>query len=155
MADELGFAREFGDVVKSIKGYALRIAHRFLIGVPDMLLVVPGSPPFLLEAKRDALPIRLNSIVVTLSVQQHRTLWAAYEAGMDLAGVVSFAHRGDQFGVAVLHVSTFPEIARRVQIALYDTGTIKQRKVLMQRALENYLTIWGEPKHNPIPLEAT
>lgn len=140
---ENDLSRELCDAVNEIGGFARRIAHRFLIGFPDMMIVMPGRAAILLEAKLDDLPVKLPKVTVALTVQQHRFLKQSHAAGMVGNGVVSFLKRGDRFAVAFIHIDRFEKPVLAVPVTHYAESTLKERKKNMIGALQVYDGLFG------------
>ena len=44
MATELSLQRKLIEAAQGFGGYGLKLSNRFVAGVPDLLLHVPGSP---------------------------------------------------------------------------------------------------------------
>ncbi len=92
--------------VKEGSGQALKFNNRFMIGVCDLFVKLPGHQPMLLEAKLIKLSPKTRSHVwnVGCTKLQQDFLRDWHEAGM-LTGVVSFILSGD---------------VRTLQMALYE-----------------------------------
>lgn len=140
---ENDLSKDLCDAVNDHGGFAKRIAHRFLIGVPDMMVVMPDRAAMLLEAKLDDLPVKLSRVTVTLTVQQHRFLKQSHDVGMAGNGVASFLKRGDRFAVAFIPIARFDSHVLAAPLAWYSESTVKTRKATMIGALQVYDSLFG------------
>jgi len=71
-------------IVKSVKkhgGYAFKLANRFLIGVPDLLIQLPGLIGALTEVKMNHWPVLAKYVKLGISPQQAVSLRSWEEAG--------------------------------------------------------------------------
>lgn len=101
-------------VVKTVNdagGFAMKLSHRFLVGVPDTLVKLPGFVAAgLLEVKRHDLSpmgVRANmSFKLDVTIAQRRYLRDAAQADMP-SGVMSFIQTGRGAGSLLLRVLTF------------------------------------------------
>ncbi len=91
--NELGMQALIVDVVCRHGGFAQKLSNRFLVGVADLLVKLPGYPAGVLEVKQRDLPkdTRLTW-KLDITGPQTRFLRDADAAGMP-AGVASFMHR--------------------------------------------------------------
>lgn len=80
------------DACKEFGGKAVKLNNRFIIGVPDLLVQLPGHPAFFLEAKRQLVSPKTRELIFNLdvTVKQKQFLSEWYHAGMRANGVVSF-----------------------------------------------------------------
>lgn len=140
---ENDLSKELCDAVNDYGGFARRIAHRFIVGVPDLMVVMPNRAAILLEAKLDDLPVKLTKVTVALSVQQHRFLKQSYEAGMVGNGVVSFLKRKDRFGVAFIPIARFDSPVLAAPLSWYVEVPIKMRRDAMLEVLVVYDSLFG------------
>lgn len=140
---ENDLSKDLCDAVNDHGGFARRIAHRFLIGIPDMLVVMPGRAAMLLEAKLDDLPVKLSKVTVALTVQQHRFLRDSHAAGMVGNGVASFLKRGDRFAVTFIPIARFDSHVLAAPMSWYTESTVKTRKDTMIGALQAYDSLFG------------
>lgn len=136
---ELKLQGDFADVVNEHGGFAFKLNNRYIIGIPDLLVKMPGFPAALLEAKQDALPVKLPSVTVALTVQQHRSLKAGFAAGMTANGVISFCQRDKSFGIAILSITRFDKPVIAVPVGEYRRAKLADRKPVMLEALVEYL----------------
>lgn len=118
------------DIVRSQGGFAMKMSHRHLVGVPDLLVKLPSDPAMVLEAKWSRRSTR-DVHLLDITPKQASTLRRAARSAM-LAGVVSFLSDGRRLGVRI------------VPIRAFDDGTRTQ--VL---ASEH---IWGLPNELPTPI---
>lgn len=82
---ELVLQKKVCDVVNAAGGFAHKLSHRFIVGVPDLFVQLPGTPPYpaiFLEAKIRSMPIRLESFRLDVTPLQSRFLRRACAAGM-------------------------------------------------------------------------
>lgn len=86
--------------VRSAGGVGTKLSNRFLIGVSDLLLKLPGDPPVLIEAKMADLVTSRTVKVQPTAIQLH-FLREWDNVGM-MTGVVSFITRKREFGVMFL-----------------------------------------------------
>ncbi len=67
---ELTFQTRIVDSVKAQGGYARKLAHRFAIGVPDLIIHLPNYAPFLMECKWISDPIEDMNRAIALTEKQ-------------------------------------------------------------------------------------
>lgn len=77
------------DAVRGVDGFGFKLANKFLIGIPDLLLCLPGQAIGLWEVKLNDRPKKSNDITLDLSLLQQRTLSNCTDAG-GYCGVISF-----------------------------------------------------------------
>lgn len=77
------------DVIASSGGFAQRMSHRFLVGVPDLIIKLPASPAGWLEVKQSTRPKRSPCVAIDTTLSQRLFLQRAARANMP-AGVLSF-----------------------------------------------------------------
>lgn len=100
------------DAVKEANGVAMKVSHRFLVGVVDLLVKLPQVQPFWLEAKFMRLAQKtvddINHVWgldVTTKQKEFLRQWRG--AGM-LTGVVSFLEvRGKMSGIKGLRMGLY------------------------------------------------
>lgn len=136
---ENSLSKDFADVVNNAEGFALRIAHRFIIGVADMIVKMPGFPAAFLEAKSDHLPVKLRFVTLALSPLQFRFLKSGFAAGMTANGVISFCQRDKDFGISILSITRFDKPVIAVPVGEYRRAKLADRKPVMLEALVEYL----------------
>jgi len=76
MRDELVFQSELVKDARALGGYGIKLNNKFKVGVPDLLLKVPGVPSALVECKRiKQWPKKTNSpVTLDLTPIQERSL---------------------------------------------------------------------------------
>ena len=83
-------------VVKAVRasqgGAAHKLSHRFLVGVPDLLIKVPKYPVMIVEVKKNERPKVQDHVTLDLTVNQERFLAQWATAGV-MCGVMSFLYR--------------------------------------------------------------
>lgn len=87
--NELGYQHWVIQQVKAAGGHAWKSNNRFLIGVADLMVKLPGYQCCTLEVKKNKLPVKKNSIVLDVTPLQSKFLRDCAAAGMP-AGVLSF-----------------------------------------------------------------
>lgn len=94
MATELQLQRKLIEATEKERGYGLKMSSRFLVGVPDLLLHIPGLPTVIIECKLEVLPSKPTTpIRVNLSPQQRVVLKKMQSAGMAAGWVVFVANK--------------------------------------------------------------
>lgn len=91
--NELDLQNRVVKVVRTSQGGAAhKLSHRFLVGVPDLMVKVPKYPVMILEVKKDERPKVKEVVTLDVTVPQKRFLlqWAA--AGV-MCGVMSFLYQ--------------------------------------------------------------
>ena len=87
--NELQAQKLIVDAVLAYGGYATKLSHRFVIGIPDLLVKLPELPAMYLECKIRDEPKRIESFVLDVTPLQKRHLMDSWDAGM-LSGCASF-----------------------------------------------------------------
>jgi hypothetical protein len=100
------------DAVKADGGQALKLNNRFLVGVVDLLLKLPGHQPMWLEAKLhkfSAKTIENGYVIKDIGCTRPQKKWLSdwRYAGM-LTGVVSFIQQSDS-NVSSLRMAVYSE----------------------------------------------
>lgn len=102
-------------VVKTVNdagGFAMKLSHRFLVGVPDLLVKLGPTQAGVLEVKRhDLSPIGVRANMpfrLDVTPAQRRYLRDADRGGMP-SGVMSFIQTGRGASSLLLQVLTFRE----------------------------------------------
>lgn len=97
------------DAVKEGGGQAIKFNNRFIVGVCDLLLKMPGHQPMILEAKKIDLSARTQNHVwdVGCTKKQQDFLRDWHEAGM-LTGVVSFIQTPGREPIRTLRMQIIP-----------------------------------------------
>jgi len=109
--NELSLQNRVVKVVRASRGGAAhKMSHRFLVGVPDLMVKVPKYPAMLLEVKKDERPKMKQTVTLDVTVPQKRFLLQWAGAGV-MCGVMSFLY---QVRPRRLWVQTMP-IRRLIQ----------------------------------------
>jgi hypothetical protein len=88
--NELDLQNRVIKVVRAARGSAAhKLSHRFLVGVPDLMVKIPRYPIMILEVKKDERPKMKSSVTLDVTVPQKRFLLQWAEAGV-MCGVMSF-----------------------------------------------------------------
>jgi hypothetical protein len=87
------------NAVRIYDGFGVKLAHKFLVGIPDLLLCLPNQPIGLWEVKIDNVPKRDNYITLKLTQLQEKTLNDLNKAG-GYCGVISFLRDGQKLSIA-------------------------------------------------------
>ena len=94
MASELTLQRKLIEETNRLGGYAQKLSNRFLVGVPDLLLHLPGLPTAFIECKLEVLPARPTTpIKINLSPQQRAVLKKMQAADMVAGWCVFVANK--------------------------------------------------------------
>lgn len=134
--DELALQKLLVDVVRKNGGAADKLSHRFLVGVPDLLVKLPGAPAGLLEVKQHTWnKIKPAKIKLAVTKLQEVMLKRYDDAGMP-TGVVSFLQqRGkgtQELQICVLTLTEVRRVQYKVRTASHTfCGT--NRDVIMQQ----------------------
>jgi hypothetical protein len=99
--NELGYQKLVIDAVKSDGGFAFKLSNRFLSGIPDLLVQLPGLSTHLWEVKLSR-PNRPSQVTPL----QRQTLLDYYEAG-GKGGVLHFDQRGKECKVQAQWLPNF------------------------------------------------
>lgn len=117
---ELEFQTLVRKAVEYEGGYGLKMSNRFLVGVPDLLLHLPGLPTMVMEAKFDRVTSTIKRYALVLTPRQALTLRQMAGAGM-LAGAVSLLQAGKMYGVKAVHIQEFEgEASLRLEGLTYN-----------------------------------
>lgn len=87
--NELAAQRLVIQAVKSVGGTGWKLSNKFLIGVPDLLLCLPGQAVGIWEVKISDRPKTVDQITLKLTPLQDKTLGDLAKAG-GYCGVISF-----------------------------------------------------------------
>src|ERR1700688_5001093 len=80
-------------VVNASRGGAARkLSHRFLVGIPDLMIKVAKYPVMLIEVKKEERPKTLDHVALDLTGPQKRFLLEWAGAGV-MCGVMSFLYQ--------------------------------------------------------------
>lgn len=134
------------DAVIESGGYAKKLSHKFVSGVPDTLIKLPHGPAMLLEAKQR----RLSSadavfdarFTLDVTKLQDIELRDAWRAGM-VTGVVSFIQVGTGSGFKLwMAVIPWPEASGNDYLVIGPRhryiGTSSERNGLIIEALQDF-----------------
>lgn len=78
---EIDIQRELVNEARGLGGYAIKMSNRFLVGIPDLLIKLPGMQACLIEVKIERMPTRdTGHIGVNPTPQQLRNLKMADKA---------------------------------------------------------------------------
>lgn len=104
---ELDCQKLIVDAVREHGGMAHKMAHRFLVGVADLLVKLPGYPAAIIEVKLEQLRTGGKTTLITpdVTVLQDKFIKNYYNAGMT-AGVASFIEY-DRKGIRRLAMKVF------------------------------------------------
>lgn len=75
--DELRFQSELVDSARVMGGYGRKLAHKFQVGIPDLMLMLPGKPVWFVEAKWWPKPPQQGKILKVATTKKQR-----YELGL-------------------------------------------------------------------------
>jgi hypothetical protein len=103
---ELEFQTLVRKAVEREGGFGLKMSNRFLVGVPDLLVHLPGAPTMVLEAKFSKVASTVRPYRLELSPRQSLTLRQMAGAGM-VAGVVSLIRTDKLYGFRAMHIREF------------------------------------------------
>ncbi len=78
---ELALQSEICKSVRAQGGYALKLSHRFIVGVPDLLICMPGYPAMLIEVKDLGVVTDKFDLKVPVTPKQREELKKFNEAG--------------------------------------------------------------------------
>lgn len=91
---ELQFQSEIVKDIRAAGGFALKLAHKMIVGVPDLLVKLPGMPAMLIECKAEALPVKADTpISIAVTPLQERAL-TDFGTARGVAGVLLFSQIG-------------------------------------------------------------
>jgi hypothetical protein len=124
---ELDLQRRVVNLVNGTgNGFAHKMSHRFLVGVPDLLVKISGPrayPAMLIEVKKDERPKVQHTVTLDVTKQQERFLLRAARSGV-LCGVMSFLYQ---------------ERPRRLWVGLFPIKQVVKQKRIM--ALSGYVQV--------------
>jgi hypothetical protein len=102
MPDELHYQSEIVKAVNHSGGYALKISHRYLAGVPDLLLKPKEwTHPQFWEVKRDDLPVPFRPLRIKATPLQRKTLRDMKSAGLQVGILVVLTSTGRSVTLAL------------------------------------------------------
>lgn len=85
---ELDFQRHLVKAALAQGGYAFKMSHRFLVGIPDLFVKLPSYPTTLIECKMGTINAR-REVSVDLTPKQRKSLRDARKAGQAAGWVVA------------------------------------------------------------------
>lgn len=96
---ELNLQKKAIKAVQKVGGNGMKMSHRFLVGIPDLLMKLPDCQTCILEAKQKEFT-SMQPWTLPVTPQQLRQLrdWAA--AGTP-SGVLSFVRKGKEIWAAI------------------------------------------------------
>ncbi len=148
--NELGLQKLVVDVVNESGGFARKMNNRFLIGVSDLLVKLPGvkNPAGFLEVKQRAYPRTNAPFDPGVTHLQSNFLRAASQANMP-AGIMSFLQTGNGSGLKLwLQVQTSRRSASGTMLwfptSHVELGRAQERGPRILSALHNWIKEWKE-----------
>ncbi len=90
---ETDLQTELKDAAIAAGGYSYKQSHKFLIGVLDLFVQLPGSPTVILEVKYEKKPRKDGTVPVALTPHQIRSINSINKSG-GVAGWVVLTRRG-------------------------------------------------------------
>lgn len=139
---ELQYQREMVQACVAQGGYAKKLSHRTLVGIPDLLVKLPVFPAALVEVKRVKAPKKAETVQLDLTPPQRRQLLAAEKAGMP-ALVLAFVEYGPaKIGVGCWPIGEFPE-DNRVRLTDFMMRPNRNRGALALSMLLTHLEPQG------------
>lgn len=124
---EVGLQTALIKAFRSGGGAAHKLSNRFLVGVSDLLVKMPGNPAWLLEVKRNKRPIRQTSIPdAGVTPIQDKFMRDFRDAGM-ITGVVSFLYEDRKHWIGVFWGSDGKNlsVSRHVETSLTPQTLLK------------------------------
>lgn len=138
--DELRLQKLVVELVKEHGGFAVKLAHRHLVGVPDLFVQIPFKPALFLEAKQVSYR-QVRKVPMAVTGPQFNFLKNAALAGMR-CGVICFLQTPDAFGVVVEDVRTHQDYTGfEADPNKAVWGSPKERKKLVWEALQAFYMI--------------
>lgn len=134
------------DAVTEANGYALKMSHRFLIGIPDLLIKLPDRPTMVLEAKVHECAVFKSETEFRLEATalQERELRLMRTAGM-MTGLLSFISLHKR-GIRGLYMGIFKETGKPQIVRAVDhsfLGDPKHRQQNIINTLRQYADFRG------------
>lgn len=117
---ELDAQKHVVDAVEAEGGYALKMSHRFLIGIPDLLVKLPGRPAMILEAKvHECMVYRPDSeFKLEATALQERELRMMEGAGL-ITGILSFVSLQKR-GIRGLYMEVYRNLGKPQMVRMVD-----------------------------------
>lgn len=123
--------------VVSRGGFCIKLSHRFIVGVPDLLVKIPGRAAMLIEVKWARAPKR-KDYMLEITPRQAQVLRQAEAAGM-ITGVASFLKDPTLLGFRIVPVTSFVgETELEMSTNDYDWATTRERDELIYRKLLDF-----------------
>lgn len=124
MPSELYFQKQLINAAVEMDGYGQKLSNRFIVGVPDLLLQVPGWRTTLVEAKQHFFVPNPKIIHIDLTKIQEDRLKRHTRSGGD-AGWAMVAHSKDG--------QKWVMASRNLSILTFDANEYKANSCHMQR----------------------
>lgn len=142
---ELDMQKYVVDSVNHAGGFAFKMSHRFLVGIPDLLVKLPqpgvlrNSPAAgILEVKQRDAPKSDIEFRLDVTPQQKRYLTMAHKAGMP-TGVISFLRQHGK-GLKGLRMAVYT--LTRVEQLGYLVRAADHTSVATEEAVIRQLVAW-------------
>lgn len=123
-------------VIKSVRvngGYAFKLSNRFLVGIPDLLIQMPGRGTSLWEVKIRDYPKKESAFHIQVTPPQLKRLRDFYHAG-GRGGVISFLRVVDGLSFHMMPLDIF---------LMNHGGTCREDHVFLAKGKREQ-TIWQE-----------
>lgn len=124
VALELRYQRLIIEVVRDMDGAAFKLSSRFLVGVPDLLIKLPGYEALLLEVKQGPMPVRLDKVALAVTPAQKKFLSDFAAAGM-ATGIASFVQKDNLVGFHIGHNTTVDKSDYRLAARREQRGLVR------------------------------
>lgn len=98
--NELALQKLVIDSIREFGGFSFKLANRFLVGIPDLFIKLPGLPAAIYEVKISKISRDKKVAHLKVSPLQWKTLDDYYDAG-GVGGIISFAKLEKGWGIAV------------------------------------------------------
>lgn len=105
--NELDAQRLVIESVHSHGGFAVKLSHRFMVGVSDLLVQIPDLPTGLWEVKMDDLPKQNDYVQLKPTAKQVRFLEKFKKAGGH-SGLISFVRTRNSLSVWIRAMENVP-----------------------------------------------
>lgn len=137
---ETDYQTKICEVVNKGGGFAMKMSHRFLVGVPDLLATLPVGRPSLIEVKFNTVR-HAESKNLAVTPLQERMLRKAHIGGMG-AGVLSILSRSGtrEEGYLIRSIEHFEPGKFPVLIADHSWGTVSDRGKVLWSVLEEWFS---------------
>ena len=140
--NELGYQKFVIQQVFAAGGFAWKSNNRFLIGVADLMVKLPGYPCCALEVKKNKMPVKKDSVVLDVTPLQTLFLRNCAMAGMP-AGVLSFltTSKRKTDKSLVIPITSFPSD----QMKDFEVGLVRSSSA--KDHFYGHYNIHNEPGH--------